>query len=131
EALLETFFAPPVAPPTTVDKAKSFSAVSPQIGVSYQVQPASLLYASVGGGFKAGGFNPASPPGAEIYDAEQAWHFEGGVKSAWLDGRVVANAAVFYIDWQDLQLNLPDPFVPAQFYVANVGAATSRGVEVE
>ena len=36
---------------------------------------------------------------------------------------MVANAAVFYIDWDDLQLNLPNPFVPAQFYIANVGGA--------
>ena len=46
-------------------------------------------------------------------------------------GRVIANAAVFFIDWDDLQLNLPNPFVPAQFYIANVGGARSRGVEFE
>ena len=34
-------------------------------------------------------------------------------------------------DWQDLQLNVPNPQVPAQFYVANVGAAQSTGVELE
>ena len=33
------------------------------------------------------------------------------------------NAAVFYIDWDDLQLNVPNPFVPGQFYIANVGGA--------
>ena len=38
---------------------------------------------------------------------------------------------MFRIDWDDLQLNLPDPFVPAQFYIANVGGASSRGVELE
>jgi outer membrane receptor protein involved in Fe transport len=39
--------------------------------------------------------------------------------------------SVFHIDWQDLQLNLPNPNVPAQFYIANVGGATSTGVELE
>ena len=34
-----------------------------------------------------------------------------------------ANAAVFFIDWDDLQLNVPNPDVPAQFYIANVGGA--------
>jgi len=38
---------------------------------------------------------------------------------------------VFHIDWNDLQLNLSDPEVPAQFYIANVGGATSNGVELE
>ena len=42
-----------------------------------------------------------------------------------------ANAAVFHIDWEDLQLNLPNLFVPGQFYIANVGGATSSGVELE
>ena len=28
--------------------------------------------------------------------------------ATWAGGRVNANAAVFYIDWDDLQLNLPD-----------------------
>ena len=41
------------------------------------------------------------------------------------------NAAAFYSDWEDLQLNLPDPLVPAQFYIANVGGATAAGVELE
>ena len=48
-----------------------------------------------------------------------------------MSGRVTANAAVFRIDWDDLQLNLPDPVVPAQFFIANVGGAVSQGVEVE
>jgi len=38
---------------------------------------------------------------------------------------------VFYINWDDLQLNVPNPFVPAQFYIFNVGRARSRGVEFD
>ena len=43
----------------------------------------------------------------------------------------MANASVFRIDWEDLQLNMPDLTSPAQFYIANVGGATSSGVEFE
>ena len=46
-------------------------------------------------------------------------------------GRLATNLSGFYIDWTDLQLNLPNPFVPAQFYIANVGDARSAGFEVE
>jgi len=46
-------------------------------------------------------------------------------------GKVSANAAVFFIDWDDLQLNVPNQFVPGQFYIANVGGASSRGVEFD
>ena len=37
---------------------------------------------------------------------------------------VHANASLFHIQWDDLQLNLPNPQVPAQFYIANVGGAS-------
>ena len=108
-----------------------FSNVSPQFSAVVRLQPDRMLYASVGRGFKAGGFNAASPVGSEAYGDEQTWNVEGGVKTTWAGGRVTANAAVFRIDWDDLQVNLPDPAVPAQFYIANVGGATSTGVEVE
>ena len=128
---LSSAFTPPIVPPTVVDVERGFTAVSPQVSVAFQPRAGHTLYASVAKGFKAGGFNPASPAGSEAYGEEGAWHVEGGWKSALAGGRVLANAAVFAIDWQDLQLNTPNPSVPGQFYIASVGAAASRGVEFE
>lgn len=131
KAVLDTFYVPQIAAPVTVDAEKSFSNVSPQFAVSYRVRPDAMTYASVGRGFKAGGFNPASPSGSEAYGEEHTWHLEGGLKSQWNGGRVTTNVAVFHIDWNDLQLNLPNLQVPGQFYIANVGQAGSDGVELE
>lgn len=131
DAVLASFSNPALAPPVLVDEDRSFSNLSPQLSVAYRIQPTVMAYASASQGFKAGGFNPASPAGAESYDEEHAWHVEGGAKSTMAGGRVIANAAIFVIDWDDLQLNVPDPFVPGQFYIANVGGASSRGVELE
>ena len=131
DALLQSFVTPALFPGNTVDASEDFTNISPQFAVAYRVRPDQMAYFSAGSGFKAGGFNPASPPGSEGYDEEHTWNFEGGWKSTFAGGRVVANAAVFFIDWDDLQLNLPNPFVPAQFYIANVGGARSRGVEFE
>jgi iron complex outermembrane recepter protein len=130
-AVLDTFLVPALFPPARVDGDRSFSNASPQASVAYRVRPDRMVYASIGSGYKAGGFNPASPPGAEAFDEEHTWQVEGGVKTSWAGGRVIANAALFYIDWDDLQLNLPNPEVPAQFYVANVGSARSAGFEAE
>jgi iron complex outermembrane receptor protein len=127
---LSTFFTPTIAPPTQVTAEKSFSNVSPQVAIAFRAAATRTLYASVSRGFKAGGFNPVSPAGRETYDEEHTWHVEGGVKTTWA-GRVSANAAVFFIDWDNLQLNLPDPAVPAQFFIANVGTARSSGVEAD
>jgi iron complex outermembrane receptor protein len=132
-AVLSTFFvAPfPIAPDVEVNTEKSFSNISPQAAVSFRVAPDAMAYVSLTGGFKAGGFNPASPSGSEAYDEEKSLNVEGGVKTAWLSRRLTANVAVFTIDWSDLQLNLPNPAVPGQFYIANVGGARSTGFEVE
>lgn len=131
EAELNTFFTPAIAPPNAVAADKAFSDVSPQVAFGYHVTPAATAYASASRGYKAGGFNPAALPGSEAYSEEHAWHLEGGVKSTLAGGRVSANAALFYIDWDGLQLNVPNPFVPGQFYISNVGGAKSRGVELE
>ena len=131
DAVLKTFFEPAIAPANVVAAEQSFSDVSPQFAFGYRVTPEHNVYASAARGYKAGGFNPAALPGSEAYGEEHAWHVEGGVKSTMAGGKVSASAAVFFIDWDDLQLNVPNPFVPGQFYIANVGGASSSGIEFD
>src|SRR5262249_48033433 len=131
EADLTTFYTPVIAPPTVVNADKDFSDVSPQVAVAYHVAPRASVYGTVSRGFKAGGLHQASPSGREAYDEEHSWNYEGGVKtSAWGD-RLAATVAAFRINWRDLQVNVPNPFVPAQFFIANAAGAYSQGVEFE
>lgn len=131
EAALDTFFDPMIAPPAPVNEKVTYSNISPNASLTFHVRPGSIVYATAGRGYKAGGFNPTAPPSEESYGEESTWTVEGGTKTSFADGRVIANAAVFYIDWTDLQLNLPIPTAPGQFYISNVGGATSRGAELE
>lgn len=131
EAALGTSYAPMIAPPTSLAADRSFSDVSPQAALAYHFASNRMWYVSASRGFKAGDFNPASPDGAEGYEQERAWHVESGVKTTLVGGRLVANTSVFHITWDNLQLNVPNPFVPGQFYISNVGQATSRGAEFE
>jgi iron complex outermembrane receptor protein len=131
DATLRTFFTPAIAAPREVVADKGFSNLSPQVALGYRLTPEAMVYASMTGGFKAGGFNPASPAGREAYDEEHTFSVEGGWKSLWWDGRASTNIALFRLDWSDLQLNLPDPAVPGQFFISNVGGAASSGLEVE
>jgi iron complex outermembrane receptor protein len=128
---LKTFFDPAIAPPTVVVAEDSFSNISPQFAVAYRLEPEYSVYGTVARGFKAGGFNPASPAGSEAYGEENTWNLEGGVKTLWANGRISLNGALFFIDWNDLQLNVPNVMVPGQLYIANVGGATSKGVEFD
>jgi iron complex outermembrane receptor protein len=131
EANLDTFYAPAIAPAVVVNAQKDFHDVSPQVAVAYRIAHHETVYVTVARGFKAGGFNPASPAGSEAYGEEHSWNYEGGVKTSWLGDRLSISAATFHIDWRDLQVNLPNPAVPAEFYIANAAGATSNGVELE
>ena len=131
DAVLRTFFEPALPGANIVAAEQSFSDVSPQFAVGYRVTDRANVYASAARGYKAGGFNPAALPGSEAYGEEHAWHVEAGVKSSFAAGKVAATAAVFFIDWDDLQLNVPNPFVPGQFFISNVGGARSNGFEVD
>lgn len=122
-------YEPPIGPATEVDADEDFSDVSPQFAFGYHVDPDTMAYASVSRGFKAGGFNAAALPAS--YGEEHAWHTEAGVKSVLAAGKVTANAAVFFISWDDMQLNVPNPLVPGQFFISNVGNASSSGVEFD
>ncbi len=130
-ANLRTFFEPAIAQENSVNAEESWTNVSPNAALSYRWNAGHMIYASAGRGFKAGGFNPAAPSSATSYDEEHTWNAEAGVKALWAGGRVRTNVSLFYIDWTDLQLNLPNPAARGQFYISNVGGATSRGVEVE
>jgi len=131
QASLNTFFSPAIAPAATVNAHKDFSDVSPQFTMAYHIVPRETVYVAASRGFKAGGFNPASPTGTEAYGEEHSWNYEAGAKTSWFGERLSANAAVFYLDWQDLQVYVPNPAVPGQFYIANAAGATSKGVELE
>lgn len=131
DARLNTFLVPAIAPSNLVEADQDFNDISPSFSFAYRFQPSAMGYVSAARGYKAGGFNPAALPGSEAYEEEHAWHVEGGVKTSLAGGKLAANAAVFFINWDDLQLNVPNPFVPGQFYISNVGRARSRGVEVD
>ena len=130
DATLDVFFTPAIAPPQQTVADEGFSNVSPQFAAAFHLQPGKTIYASVANGTRQAGSTRVAAR-HEVYGEEHTWNFEGGVKTMWANGRVAANAAVFHINWEDMQLNLPNLFAPGEFYVANVGGATSSGVELE
>ena len=65
-----------------------------------------------------------------IADPDSLWNYEIGMKATWLDGRINTNVSLFYIDWQDIQLQAVRQSDGGTF-VTNAGAAVSKGVEFE
>jgi len=106
---------------------KDFSALLPKFALTYHVTDNFRPYVSATRGFKSGGFNLGSDPG-QAYDSEYTWNYELGFKSELAQNRIQLNAALFYINWEDLQVEQPSY---PDFVVENAAEATSKGVEVE
>lgn len=112
--------------------AKTWSEVTPKLGVEFKINPDMMLYVSYSNGYKSGGFNGRPLRGVEAelapYNPEVVTSYELGFKSAWLDNRLTANLAVFQNDYEDMQLSInatPDNFV------RNAGKAEIQGAELE
>ena len=89
--------------------------VSWRLGLDYQVNRDTMLYANVSRGYKSGGFpavNSAAALQLSGVTQESVLAYEAGLKASLLDRRVQFNAAGFYYDYQDKQLRgrILDPF---------------------
>ncbi len=110
--------------------------VTPRLTLDYNLSPERLLYASAAKGVKSGGINISGFPGLleeeRYYAPDENITYEIGSKNILADGDVTLNAALFLIDWSNLQtLTLPTGArTEVATIVTNLGAAESRGVEI-
>lgn len=130
--------ATPIAVQSDFIDDESWSEFSPHIGVQYQVNDDVMTYASFTSGFKSGGFdmraNQAANPNAnEPFDPELVNSYEVGIKSTLLDNQLRLNAAVFYNDYQDMQVTVQRAVGTTDFasQVINAGESEMFGVELE
>ena len=109
---------------------ETFEELMPLVSLGYHIDAETLAYARVAQGYKAGGFNLLAPtPGQIEFDSETAWTYELGLRRTFPEQRASVAAAVFLVDWEDMQLSQFDPI--AGGYVDNVGEAQSQGLELE
>jgi iron complex outermembrane receptor protein len=123
-------------PPATERRSleDDFDQFLPRFEVAYEWTQRVMTYVSAAKGYRAGGYNRNTLPGGPYsYEEETSWTYESGVKTTWYEGRLRLNAAVFYTDWKDMQLDVPNPLspVPGAFVLDNVGEARSQGFELE
>jgi iron complex outermembrane recepter protein len=109
------------------------SGFNPKIVLSYRYSSEGMVYAQVARGYRTGFVNIAVGSNSAVpYDSDTLTNYELGLKSYWLDRRLLLNAAAYYIDWQDVQINAQRVINGILFAgIANAGAAQSRGLEVE
>jgi iron complex outermembrane receptor protein len=112
-----------------------WSETSPKVGVRYQYNDNIMLFASWSEGFKSGGFfgRQANFDIEPTYDPEYVTNWELGMKSTWLDGRLIFNPTVFYNDYDDKQeeILIPIDLSNVATVVRNASTLEIFGAELE
>lgn len=128
----EIFFFPLLSRPET-SETTDFSYISGRVGLDYAYNEDGMIYGYIAQGVKSGGinFNAANPEFA-TFDEETNITYELGIKTSILDGRGSISAAVYYIDWRDLQTVSPPSITSGGGSIFNGEAgATSQGIEID
>jgi outer membrane receptor protein involved in Fe transport len=89
------------------------------------------VYATAAHGFKSGGFNigwGTTPLDQRQFKDEDIMHYEAGLKSTLLDGRMQLALSAFYTEYDNYQ---DAAFIGQQFSVTNAQKVELKGAEVE
>jgi iron complex outermembrane receptor protein len=118
----------------TFDKDLDYDEWLPKFSIAFDFTDDIMSYATVSKGYLAGGYNYSLVTNNNnfTYDSEYTWNYEAGIKTAWLDNRLMANAAVFYIDIKDKQVE--EWLQGGGLFdrtVKNAAKAHSQGIELE
>jgi outer membrane receptor protein involved in Fe transport len=122
---------PLVGGSTTFDDTKSSeSPFTYSVAPRFELNEHSSIYGRIATGFRPGGPNvlpPGAPPDIpRTYSSDTMTSYEAGLKMTGSDGKFSLDLAVFYLDWEDIQLLA----VVNNFGInGNGGTAVSRGLE--
>jgi iron complex outermembrane receptor protein len=117
--------------PYDVKADDSWDSTTGRLGLDYRTGAGNLLYASISKGFKSGIFpsqNNVVQNVGEATPPEEVWSYEVGAKTQWFEDTLRANLALFYMDYQDLQLFRLDPQLRLQTFTEDT---TNYGAEFE
>jgi outer membrane receptor protein involved in Fe transport len=116
---------------------ETFDAVTPRLVLSYYPSSGLTIYGSYSEGFRSG-----FPQNANIalgrpdflpVEPDRIHNYEVGARGGAFDGHMTFDAAIYFIDWQDVQqtLSVPDPFTNICCVTAPVNGAAANGIGAE
>ncbi|MBJ2285280.1 TonB-dependent receptor [Pseudomonas sp. MF6755] len=115
---------------------KTWSAVTYDLTPEYRINDNLRVYARYAKGFRSGAFNTGLSSSLEqlsTVQPETLNSYELGLKSEWLNGRVHANANVFYYDYKDMQVSATTTTTSGSLVslLTNGAEGKARGAEFE
>ncbi len=116
---------------------RTFSNVSPRLGLDFHLTDTVMTYVSYSKGFKSGGFDMRGnalvyPDTKNGYNSETADNYEAGIKATLLDDTLQLNFTVFYDPYSDAQIGVQQ-FVGTENVTAvlNAGKQINQGAEIQ
>ncbi|MGJ3626748.1 TonB-dependent receptor domain-containing protein [Sphingomonas sp. MMS24-JH45] len=88
-----------------------------------------MIYGRAATGYRPGGPNPAPPTSTTVplvFQPDRLTQYEVGLKAQTVDRTVSLETALFYTDWNDIQIQLSGGGFN---YLVNGGSARSQGAE--
>jgi iron complex outermembrane receptor protein len=112
----------------TTFQSNSESPATYLLAARYKLTSTASIYGRAGSGYRAGGQNTitVNSPAGSSYKSDSLWNYELGFKGDLPDGSGRVEAAIFQIDWRDLQSQVFNAGGPS---IGNAGKAQVRGIE--
>ncbi|MBX3705744.1 MAG: TonB-dependent receptor [Pseudomonadales bacterium] len=95
---------PPLDLQGRCEVSKSFDELTPRVILSYEISDAMMVYGGWSKGYSSGGFN--QDVRMRPYEPEVSKNWEAGLKSTWLDRRLVFNLTAFHNTYENQQLTV-------------------------
>ena len=112
------------------DIDEQWSEFSPKLTIEYNPVKNIMAYAGASKGYRAGGFNEHSSINAPwTYDEESLISYETGIKTMFMDNRIMFNSSFYYMDIDDMQVRIDEAY--GYNYTDNAAKAWSAGFETE
>jgi iron complex outermembrane receptor protein len=115
------------------------SAFTYQVAPRFKISPDLMTYVRVATGYRIGGYNVTAglPVNSGIpgsFAPDKTTNYELGIKGDLLENKLSFDAAIYYIDWKNFQINLLKSIAISseselEGYTANAGNAKSEGLE--
>lgn len=114
-------------------KSQSWNRFTPRVGIEYQMDADTMIYASYGQGFKSGTFNPRAETNEAGVDPEVVDSLEIGFKKDWSD-QFRSNITLFTYDHKDRQyiaVGSAGNGTALNQTLQNAAATAGNGIEAE
>ncbi|MFL2450447.1 MAG: TonB-dependent receptor [Verrucomicrobiales bacterium] len=114
-------------------QSSSADAVLPKIGINYKINENNTIGLKSQKSYRAGGMEYDLLNDAEYeYKDEKVWNYELSLSGNSLDKKIKYSANLFYMDWKDQQLNIPQiPGDSSTAIISNVNDSQVYGGELE